>query len=127
MNKTYQIPAQLKSFSPRDAQILKLLGIDFAEFTPAPEQKDILLKDVEMSTRACTAIRVLFYDYERGSIDWKALKTMTISQFVSNYSIRDLLKLRNCGMKTVRDINKAIYPYGFELTKGNYENRATFG
>lgn len=110
--KQYLIPKQLKSLSNRDAQILKLLGIDFAEFTPSPEQQDILLCNVDFPIRAVNVLHAAL----GGS--WDELKTMKISEFVGNFSERELLRFRNCGKKTIREINNAIYPYGFELTKG---------
>jgi len=109
--KQYLIPKQLKSLSNRDAQILKLLGIDFAEYTPSPEQQDILLCDVDFPVRAINVLLAVL-----GS--WEHIKTMKISKFVGDYSERELLRYRNCGKKTIREINNALYPYGFELTKG---------
>ena len=109
--KQYLIPKQLKSLSNRDAQILKLLGIDFAEYTPSPEQQDILLCEVDFPVRAVNVLLAVL-----GS--WEHIKTMKISEFVGDYSERELLRYRNCGKKTIREINNALYPYGFELTKG---------
>lgn len=109
--KQYLIPKQLKSLSNKDAQILSLLGIDFAEFTPSPEQQDILLCNVDFPIRALNVLYTVL-----GS--WAELKTMKISEFVGEFSERELLRYRNCGKKTIREINNAIYPYGFELTKG---------
>lgn len=110
--KQYLIPKQLKSFSNRDSQILKLLGIDFAEFTPSPEQKDILICEVDFPIRAINVLKKVFTYYED---DWR---TMKISEFVGYYSEKELLRFRNCGKKTIREINNSLYPYGFELTKG---------
>ena len=109
--KQYLIPKQLKSLSDRDAKILHLLGIDFAEFTPAPEQHDVLLCEVDFPVRAINVLKAVLWDRE----DWD---TMKISEFVGDYSERELLRYRNCGTKTLREINNAIYPYGFTLTKG---------
>lgn len=111
MDKQYLIPKQLKNLSNKDAQILKLLGIDFAEFTPSPEQQDILLCNVDFSVRAVNVLKAVLWNRE----DWK---TMKISEFVGEYSERELLRYRNCGTKTLREINNALYPYGFTLTKG---------
>ena len=109
--KQYLIPKQLKSLSNRDAQILKLLGIDFAEYAPSPEQQDILLCNVDFSVRAINILQAAL-----GS--WEHIKNMKISEFVGDFSERELLRYRNCGKKTIREINNALYPYGFELTKG---------
>jgi len=109
--KQYLIPKQLKSLSNRDAQILKLLGIDFTEYTPSPEQQDVLLCEVDFPVRAVNVLLAAL-----GS--WEEIKNMKISEFVGDYSERELLRYRNCGKKTIREINNALYPYGFELTKG---------
>lgn len=109
--KQYLIPKQLKSLSNRDAQILRLLGIDFAEFAPSPEQEDILFCNIDFPTRAINVLRTVLQDRN----DWD---TMKLSEFVGDYSERELLRYRNCGRRTIREINNAIYPYGFELTKG---------
>ena len=111
VKKQYIIPEQLKSLSMRDAQILKLLGIDFAEFTPAPNQMDIKISEIDFPIRALHVLQNVLWDRE----DWL---NMPISQFVGEYSIKELLRYRNCGPKTIREINNAIYPYGFSLTKG---------
>lgn len=112
MNKNqYLIPKQLKSLSERDAKILHLLGIDFAEYTPSPEQQDILLCEVDFPVRAINVLLAVL-----GS--WEHIKAMKISEFVGDYSERELLRYRNCGKKTIREINNALYPYGFTLTKG---------
>lgn len=112
MNKNqYFIPQQLKSLSDRDAKILRLLGIDFAEYTPSPKQQDILLCEVDFPVRAVNVLRAVLNS-------WEKLKTMKISEFVGEFSERELLRYRNCGKKTIREINDALYPYGFELTKG---------
>lgn len=111
MNYQYLIPQQLKSLSDRDAQILKLLRIDFAIFQPSSEQRDILICEVDFPVRAINVLKAVLWDRK----NWN---TMKISEFVGDYSERELLRYRNCGKKTIREINNAIYPYGFSLTKG---------
>ena len=115
MNKQYLIPKQLKSLSSRDAQILKLLGIEFAELAPASRQKDTLLWPIDFPIRARNVLRAVL-DYTKGGSTWR--DTLRLSEFVEEFSERELLRYRNCGRKTIREINNAIYPYGFSLTKG---------
>jgi DNA-directed RNA polymerase alpha subunit len=111
MNYQYLIPQQLKSLSDRDAKILHLLGIDFAIFQPSSEQRDILICEVNFPVRAANVLKTVLEDRD----DWN---TMKISEFVGEYSERELLRYRNCGTKTLREINNTLYPYGFTLTKG---------
>ena len=111
MKNQYLIPKQLKSLSDRDAKILHLLGIDFAKFQPSPEQKDVLICKIDFPVRAANVLKAILWNRE----DWK---TMKISEFVGEYSERELLRYRNCGTKTLREINNTLYPYGFTLTKG---------
>ena len=112
MNKNqYFIPQQLKSLSDRDAKILHLLGIDFAEFKPSPEQHDVLICEIDFPVRAANVLKAVLWRRE----DWE---TMKISEFVGEYSERELLRYRNCGTKTLREINNTLYPYGFTLIKG---------
>lgn len=111
MNKTYIISEQLKKLSDRDAKILHLLGINLEEFKPSPNQRDVLIGEIEFPVRAVNVLKAVLWNRE----DWK---TMKISEFVGEYSERELLRYRNCGTKTLREINNALYPYGFTLTKG---------
>lgn len=115
MNKQYIIPEQMKSLSSKDAQILKLLGIDISELVPASHQKDILLWSIDFPIRAHNVLRAVL-DYNKGGSDWR--NSMKLSEFVKEFSERELLRYRNCGRKTLREINETIYPYGFSLTKG---------
>lgn len=111
MNKTYIISEQLKKLSNRDAKILHLLGINLEEFKPSPNQRDILIGQVDFPVRAINVLRAVLWHKD----NWR---TMKISEFVGEYSERELLRYRNCGPKTLREINNALYPYGFALTKG---------
>ena len=111
MNYQYLIPQQLKSLSNRDAKILHLLGIDFAIFQPSSKQRDIPICEVDFPVRAANVLKAVLW--RRG--DWN---TMKISEFVGEYSERELLRYRNCGTKTLREINNTLYSYGFTLTKG---------
>ena len=104
--RTYLIPKQIKDFSSRDKEILKLLGIEL-EYIPAIIQNDTLLCAIDFSVRAMNIIKSSL------GRDWKNL---TISDLIGRRTEKDLLKCRNCGIKTIKEINKALYPYGFKLS-----------
>ena len=110
MNKTYLIPQQFANLSDRDANILKLLGIDFGLYQVNSKQKNTLLCKVDFTVRVVNVLaNVLEYE------DWK---TLTIADYVGRFSEKDLLRYRNMGSKSIKEINHALYPYGFELRKG---------
>lgn len=112
MSKTYLIPKQLKVLSERDVKILKLLGIDLGLYQKNSVEKNVLLCDVDFSPRVVNVlIKVLEYE----ELNWR---TLTIADFVGMFSERELLRYRNMGHKSIREMNNALYPYGFELRKG---------
>jgi hypothetical protein len=112
MSKTYLIPKQLKVISDRDVKILKLMGIDLGLYQKNSVQKNILLCKVDFTIRVVNVLtRVLEYE----GLDWK---TLTIAEFVGRFSEKDLLRYRNMGNKSIKEMNHSFYPYGFELRKG---------
>ena len=112
MSKTYLIPKQLKVLSDRDAKILKLMGIDLSLYQKNSVQKNVLLCEVGFSVRVVhSLVKVLEYE----ELNWR---TLTIADFVGKFSEKDLLRYRNIGNKSIREMNHAFYSYGFELRKG---------
>ena len=65
-----------------------------------------------LSTRLANAVSVCVFGTRLRWVERD--KTITIGEFVKNYSMRDLLKCRNAGKKTVLALQNALKEVGVE-------------
>ena len=96
----------------RAAEICGLLGELGVEFTFAPTRNpnpkpDELLKDVTASVRM---LRVARCACEQKGLDWN---TVTVKQFSDTIGRSDLIKMPNCGKRSIEEIKEMLHEHGF--------------
>ena len=110
MKKQYFIPPQYINLSKDGVKILELIGLQLTiPSVNDVKKQDVRISDIDFSTRATHILREILRDNPH----WN---TMKISEFVSQYSMQEINKYRNCGPKTIQEIKEVLYTYGFELS-----------
>ena len=92
--------------------ILAEIGVEF-KFMPSkvtnPRHADELVKDTQSSVRMLNLTKIAC---EEKGLDWN---TITVQQFANSIGRSDLVKLRNCGKRSLEEIIDMLHDHGLNL------------